>query len=254
MVSTPSSSSSTQPPWQVLVLVSNHLDPKTLAKASSVCKSWFISMSSDHLWKPICATHFPSLSTINSPGSAAVPFRRLYALGHSSATRRRQHPPKPRLSLHNLIFSVHIRDGASRVLTVVTPGAELRADPNGVFRFDMEVQGEGFAAVDPSEGLKLVWSVVLEGFRAVFTMMDCEGKGRTGGWFSEELPSPGCCCSGVGGSGLVADLTLRWREKGGGDGGGMTVGVGVLSVVSWRYVRIEDALRYLQHFLRPSDV
>ena len=60
---------------------------------------------------------------------------------------------------------------------------------------------------------------------------------------------PGCC-SGRAGSGLLADLRLGFCGADGGRGG--KVGVGVLSVVSWRYVTVDDSLRYLQHFLSPS--
>lgn len=100
---------------------------------------------------------------------------------------------------------------------------------------------------DAVGGFKVTWNVLLKGFEAVFTMMDCEGKGSfvsgSDGWFSEELPSPGCCTSGVT-SGLVAELRLGLRER-----VVEKVSLGVLSIVSWRYVCLDDAFRYLQHFL-----
>ncbi|XP_028069201.1 probable F-box protein At5g04010 [Camellia sinensis] len=221
-------SGSSSPPWQVLVLVANHLDPKILAIASCVSKSWFISMSSDHLWQPICSTHFPSLSTLHFADST-VPYHHLYALGRISAKRRLQKPRKPHLSLNNLMFTIDVHNNNSRVFTVLKLGAELKTDPNDMFRFDIDVDGEKILVGDDDlGGLRLAWNVVLEGYKGVFTMMECRGRGSDGWWFSEELPSPGCC-SGVGTSGLVADLRLGlglggkgesacW-EDGGGEGG-----------------------------------
>lgn len=147
---------------------------------------------------------------------------------------------------------------------MVKPGSELRSD--GVFRFDLGACDGNSVKVD---GLRVTWNVVLEGYKGVFTMMDC-GKGKGGfvvgssdGWFTEDLPRPpggGCCCSGGGGTGggLVADLRLGLRGAEEGGGGGKVVvekvGVGMMNVACWRYLSVDDALRYLQHFLLPSDV
>ncbi|XP_058209762.1 probable F-box protein At5g04010 [Rhododendron vialii] len=263
----PSGTSQPPPcPWEVLVLVATHLDPKNLALSSCVSKSWSVSMSSDHLWEPIVSTHFPSLSSLHrSPSpSVAVPFRRLYTLGRASADRRLRKPPKPTLCLGNLVFSVSVHDGSSRVFTAVKPVSELGFDPNyGVFRFDIDIDMCGGDSV-VVDGLRVTWNVVLEGYKGVFTMMDCcKGKGGfvvgSDGWFTEELPPPGGCCSGGGGtgSGLVADLRLRLRGVEGGGGGKVVVekvGVGMMNVMCWRYSSVDDALRYLQHFLMPSDM
>ncbi|KAG8367854.1 hypothetical protein BUALT_Bualt16G0115900 [Buddleja alternifolia] len=236
------------PPWQVLDLVTHHLDPKTLATASAVCKSWYISMSSDHLWHPICSATYPSLSNLHP--TTPTPYSKLYSLGRAADNRRLQPPPKPHLSMHDLIFAIDIHNNHKHIITVVKPGGELKLDRNGLFRFDIEVDSGGSfeAAVD---SLRITWNVVLEGFKGVFTMMESKGKGSfvlgLKGWFSKELPSPGCC-SGSAASGLVADLRLGLRES----GGKVVVekmSVGVLSIVSWRYVCVDDALRYLQHFL-----
>ncbi|PSS33535.1 F-box protein [Actinidia chinensis var. chinensis] len=244
-----------EPPWQVLVLVANRLDPKTLAMASCVSKSWFLSMSSDCLWQPICSTHFPYLSSLHfsAGGGSTVPYRRLYTLGRMSAKRRLQKPPKPHLSLHHLIFTVDVHKGNSVILSTVKPLSEIDTDPGGVFRFDIGVSDVEFTVVDMLDGFRLTWNVVLEGYKGVFTMMDCESKGGPHQWFTEELPSPGCCSSGGAGSGMVAELMLGSRES----VGKMVVekvNVGMMSALSWRYVSIDDALRYLQHFLVTSWV
>ncbi|KAL2535017.1 putative F-box protein [Abeliophyllum distichum] len=246
-------SSNLSPPWQVLVLVANQLDPKTLAIASCVCKSWSISFSSDHLWQPICAAQYPSLSTLRAAANAAVSYRKLYALGYMSEKRRVQKPPKPHLSLQDIMFAIDIHNTRSCIVTSIQPGGELEVDKNGVFRFDIDIKSDKLVAFEALDSLRITWNVVMNGFESVFTMMDCKGKGNfvlgLEGWFSKELPLPGCCSSG-GASGLVADLRLGLTVS----GGRVVVekmSVGVLSVVSWRYVWVDDVLRYLQHFLLP---
>lgn len=51
----------------------------------------------------------------------------------------------------------------------------------------------------------------------------------------------------------MADLRLGLKVE---DGRAVVerMSAGVLSIVSWRYLYVEDALRYLQHFLSPCDV
>ncbi|XP_009782151.1 putative F-box protein At5g04010 [Nicotiana tabacum] len=257
------------PPWQVLVLVSNHLDPKTLAIASCVCKSWSISMSSDQIWQPLCSTHYPSLSTLHTCYNPTVSYRQLYALGHRANNRRLKQPLKPRISLNNIIFALNIYKTTTRMVTLVKHGSQLCFDKKGVFRFDIDVeqwQRIPGSATDVKNGdlgpfdslgdLRVTWDVILEGFKGVFNVMNCRGKGRfvlgLEGWFSEELPPPGCCSSDTV-SGLVADLRLGLKVE---DGRAVVerMSAGVLSIVSWRYLFVEDALRYLQHFLSPCDV
>lgn len=211
-------------------------------------------MSSDHLWKPIVTTHFPSLSTL--PLAAVVSYRHLFAVGHSAATRRRNMPSKPTLSLADLIFTVSISTrGNSRVVAAAAkPGDTLVADPPGVFRFGFgcdAAKSEGLLVEDQVK-VKVTWNVVVNGWRGVFTMMECEGKvgfvlGGGEGWFTEELPAPGCCSKAVAGS-LVAELRVG-MGGGTGDGKKVSLSVGIMSVVDWRYLGVEDGLRYLQHFL-----
>jgi len=133
-------------------------------------------------------------------------------------------------------------------------------DPPGVFRFAVSfesgvvVKNNGFEEV-----VKVTWNVVVKGWRGVFTLMDCEGKvGFVAGreeWFSQELPAPGCCSKMVASS-VMADMKVGMcgcREIESDDGGREVrvekVSVGIMSVVDWRYVGIDDGLRYLQHFL-----
>ncbi|KAK7278950.1 hypothetical protein RJT34_23991 [Clitoria ternatea] len=202
------------PPWEALILVATYLDAKTLAISSCVSKSWFSSMSSDHIWKPILATHFPSLSTL--PPSTA-PSHRLFAIAQAAAKRRRQKLTKPNLSLADLIFTISICSSGSRVISTAEHCDTLFMDPPGVFRF--RVSWDGVGLEEGVKEMKVMWNVVLKGWRGVFTMMEFEGKVHGG------------------------------EMCGGGGGGVNKVSVGILSVVNWRYVDLEDGLRYLQHFL-----
>ncbi|KAK7344969.1 hypothetical protein VNO77_15276 [Canavalia gladiata] len=236
------------PPWEALILIVNYLDPKTLATASCVSKSWYSSMSSDHIWEPILATHFPSLFYL--PPSAAAPFRRLFAVGHTAATLRRMKPSKPSLSLSDLVFAISISTRDSPVVSMARPCDALGVDHPGVFRFVVDCDGAVLS--EGVEEVKVTWNVVLKGWRGVFTMMECEKKvgfvSGGEGWLSQELPAPGCCANTVA-SAVVADLKVGMF--GGSDGKVRVnkVSVGVLSVMDWRYVGVEDGLRYLQHFL-----
>lgn len=260
------------PPWEALSLVAPHLDPKSLATASCVCKSWLLSLSSDSLWLPLLSAHFPPLSSLPL---STLSSRRLYSLGRAAASRRLCPPPKPRISLHGLAFALDVRFRRRSVASAVVNPVDIlgtgNPNSNGVFRFRVEFpkrEGEGnnkwssFSSSaansdDDADEVRVSWLVATGGWEAVFGMMECEGKGRFVGereaWFSKELPSPGCCSSAAAASGLVAELRLGL----GGGGEGEVVGVeevwvGVLNVLSWRYVSTEDALRYLQHFLLPS--
>ncbi|KAI3667336.1 hypothetical protein L6452_42390 [Arctium lappa] len=247
-------------PWQVLDLVANNLDPKTLTLASCVSKSWNSAMSSDHLWENLCTTHFPSLTHLRSAAAPTLPYHRLYSLGLTSTKRRQRPPQKPRISLETLLFIITVNNSKSPPVTLIKPGIALPSDPKSMFRFDFDVRDhERWLGFEVLEETKVTWNVVLRGFEGVFTMMDCKGKGNfvsgSDGWFSTELPAAGCCCAASCGgmSGMVADMRLVMREEGG-RRVVERVCVGVLSIVTWRYVGVDDGLRYLQHFLQPCDV
>ncbi|TXG70285.1 hypothetical protein EZV62_005220 [Acer yangbiense] len=178
-------------------------------------------MSSDHLWQPICFTHSSPLSNLKLT-YPSVPFRRLYALGVTAAKRRFKTPSKPRISLQNLLFAIDLRTKEFPLTTIARPADELCVDLNGVFRFDIEVDYGSFPVAETLEEVKITWNVVLRGWQGVFTMIDREEKmnlrAGSGGWFSDSLPSPGCCSSEMATSGIVADLKLgfcRMRESDG---------------------------------------
>lgn len=114
-----------------------------------------------------------------------------------------------------------------------------------------DIKNGDLGSFDTLGDVIIMWDVILEGYRGVFNVMNCKGKGRfvlgLEGWFSEELPPPGCCSIETV-SGLVADLRLGLKLE---DGKAMVenISAGILSIISWRYLFVEDALRYLQHFL-----
>lgn len=169
------------------------------------------------------------------------------------------------------MFAVNISTTSSpdAEAALAVPGDELPVDPNGLFKFDVKVNNyeriSNYASTaegDSSmEQVKISWHVVLKGWNGVFTMIECEGKmifsPGAEGWFSDELPSPGCCSGGVA-SGIVTDVKVGFcsRRECMSNGGIVRikkVSLGILSVVNWRYVSVDDGLRYLQHFLLPLD-
>lgn len=253
------------PPWEALHLVAHYLDPRTLAIASCVSRSWLLSLSSDQLWLPLCAADFPSLSSAALSVSPQPSLRRLYAAATAAASRRLRRPPKPRISLRALAFALDVRHGRRSVASVtVNPARDLGSDRAFRFRVGLPPGGGLVVPGDLDEaGIRVSWHVVMEGWGALFSMMDCEGSGRfvagtaeqAEGWFSKELPAPGCCSSAEAASGLVAELKVGFHAAAGRGEGccwrAEEVCVGVLNVLSWRYVGVEDALRYLQHFLSP---
>lgn len=236
------------PSYELLVLVSEYLDPKTLAIASCICKSWFQSLSSDFIWEPICTKDFPSITHFSLTGPTTVSYHRLYAIGYAANKRRFRTPPKPKLSVEDLVFSINIFNTKSQknMVCMVKPVKELVYDPNGVFKFEFSVKEDLLKEEDKQCGIKIVWNVILNGWRGVFTMMDCEGK-VVQEWFSDELPLPGCSSSIVGGC-ILADFKLgvcsRNFER--------VISLGIMSSVSWRYLTMDDGLRYLQYFLISS--
>ncbi|KAG9459178.1 hypothetical protein H6P81_003686 [Aristolochia fimbriata] len=257
-----------EPPWEVVDLVSRHLDARALAMASCVSKSWNAPMSSDDVWGPICLSRFPSLSALrrlhhHHHAAVAIPYRRLYCLAHSAAVLPRPTPPPPLVSLAQLFFAVDILDGSgASIFSLVKPGLQLHpCGPGEVFRFEVEVSGWKEA-----EGMRVMWTVVLEGWRGVFAAMKgkkgagrtvvCDGRER---WFTEELPCGEgcCCCCCVGGpvSGLMAEVGVVFGAPVRGEGRRAVerLKMGVMSVVNCRYVTVDEALRYFQRFLLPEN-
>ncbi|WOK96178.1 putative F-box protein [Canna indica] len=244
------------PPWEVVELLSQFLDPKTLAAASCVSKSWYAAFSSDHLWKPICHSAFPSsrhLTTSVSP-------RHLFLLLHTASRRRRRTPSPPILSLRRLLFMVDVFQRGAPVLSLAKAGEEL-VPLHDVFRFDVPVAGGG--AVGSGEETRVVWTVATMECREAFVLMNCvgefEGKsvGRDELWFSEKLPcSASCCCSAsptdVEAYRLEAQVFMELSDHGAGEGKRVAkVCFGMMNCRAWRYIKVEEGLLYLQSVLLP---
>ncbi|KAM7270121.1 hypothetical protein ACFE04_029335 [Oxalis oulophora] len=245
------------PSWEVVDLVANRFDGKTLALASCVCKSWYDITLPELLWEKRCTTDYPYLSALKLVDPAAVTYRRLYAMAHVASVRRAKPVPKPRISLNDLTFIVDVYSKKTNchIVKMLKPCKELELE-NDIFRFNIETGNENVNFSGSGviiEEVKMTWSVVY-GCEGMFNMMDCDGKlslcGGLEGCFSDELPSPGCCGGGVS-SGIVADLKLGLSKKRDENGRFKVekVSVGMLSVVNWRYLTIDDGLRYLQHFI-----
>nr|DAD21503.1 TPA_asm: hypothetical protein HUJ06_022966 [Nelumbo nucifera] len=176
-----------------------------------------------------------------------------------ASCRRLRSPSVPHISLDHLIFTVDIIHGDSNILTLAKSDSDLNNRWNGVFRIDIELHGDNRSMIEMSGEVRVTWTVVLKGWRGVFSMMDRKGKGRLVAagkrWFSKELLSPGCCSNAVS-SGLVAELGLEFSYASDGDEKRRVekVNMGILTVVSWGYLGIGDGMRYLQHFLLPAVV
>ncbi|KAJ0980892.1 hypothetical protein J5N97_009147 [Dioscorea zingiberensis] len=236
-----------EPPWESLPLIALFLDPNSLATSTCVSKSWHAAMSSDHLWKPILSSHYPSSLHLISTSTS---HHSLFSLLRNSTILHRRHrqPPPPRIALHEVFFAVDVFCGEVRVVSQGKWASEFEGDSGGSFRFGCEVEGES------GQGeWRVVWMVVMEGCKNAFSMIERVDKGRVVGgnglWFSEELPAAGCCVGvsgGGGGGGLVTEVGLEFCD--GEDGGRRRlkrVSLGVLSVLGCRYVALDDGLRFL---------
>ncbi|KAF9614186.1 hypothetical protein IFM89_015694 [Coptis chinensis] len=253
---------SCQPPsWEIIHLVSEYLDPKALANTSCVNKTWSILMSSDHLWKSHCFAHYPSLFNLHVM-HPTVSYRKLYILGHLSPMCKHVRPQKPYISMNDIFFTIDVLDGDSHIFSLTKAGEDIMPDSSGLFRFDLDVHASGISMTFKLlDELRVKWSVVLKDWKGVALVMDsldCKERGKKGTisgserWFMEELPLKGCCFS-LGASNIVSELRLFSLSK---DRNKMMkvekVTVGLLRENCWRYLSVDDALRYLQRFLLPS--
>ncbi|KAK9149005.1 hypothetical protein Scep_007762 [Stephania cephalantha] len=260
MLSSSKCCASSDPLWDLIFhLVFPRLDPKTLARAACVSKSWQTAASSDLIWAPICLSQYPSLSSLMIlPMSTTNSYHRLYSLAYTSSHRHRHrpNPHHPSISLHHLAFAIDVSSSSSSSVILMTLAVDGRrlTSRDGVFHFEIDVESGGGC---DEEEVRVRWSVVLKEWRGVFVVMDYVGKGMRGGgrrWFTEEVPSPpesGCTCGGGGGGGgLVGEVELVLGERRKVE----RVRVGLMrSVACWRYVSVDDGLSYLQRFLLPSS-
>ncbi|KAJ3669227.1 hypothetical protein LUZ60_011177 [Juncus effusus] len=245
------------PPWEVILLVSHYLEPKTLALASCVCKSWYQALSSDHLWKPICLTSYPCSSHLLASGLS--PYQ-LFSLFYGASKRRYIHPSLVCLSLDQLFFTIEIFHCQETLVSVMKPGEELVPNKDGTFSFEIDMMDQNVEIRDGNETGKEItvgWTIVMRGFERAFALMEREGRGRMIAdlsriWYHEKLPVPGCCKGLMSESaGIEAEMTVEIRRVENGKNGVKKVSVGLMS--GCRYVGFEDGLRYLQYFLLDRD-
>ncbi|XP_047331821.1 probable F-box protein At5g04010 [Impatiens glandulifera] len=250
------------PPWKVLILVAATLDPKTLALATCVSKLWYDSLFNDEFWEPLCTLHFPAFATIHS-AEPSMSFHRLYSLCRIFANRsirRLRSIPEPILYLNDLVFTItaHIANPNTTrggvVPFVATVARRLEPTLDTMFWFDLEIKDGVWIPREALKKTRITWNVSLEGYRAIFTMLDCKeesmGPKKVECWMSNELPSTRGFISDLEGStsGFVAELQFEMKEE---DGKVKVekIGVGMFSVMNWRYLGVRDGLRYLKHFL-----
>ncbi|KAK1278812.1 hypothetical protein QJS04_geneDACA016637 [Acorus gramineus] len=98
--------------------------------ASCVSKQWQLIMSSDHLWRPIFFSHHHSLSTLHPPNNK--PYHHLFSSMH-----RKPNPPRPSISVSDLIIAVDVFRDNTPMLTVAKPWEDLVEAVGGVFRYMM---------------------------------------------------------------------------------------------------------------------
>ena len=102
------------------------------------------------------------------------------------------------LPLNDPLFVINARTGESSTLfTLSKPCHELQVDPNGIFKFAVDVDLESSLKKEAIREIKVTWNVVLRGWKAVFNMMEsCSGKAslvpEAEDLFSKEL-LPRCC-------------------------------------------------------------
>lgn len=229
-------------------LLAHLLDPKSLAVASCVCKSWNSIAASDHLWKPLCLSQYPSIA--GQAAASTVSPRRLFALLYASSTRRHCGPCAPRICLADLIFAVDVFDGSSLVFSVCRPGEELVAVYDGVFRFDVAVEDGGSEGwrLDGRREVRVAWNVVTKGLTGAMLMLDRVAKGGMIGGelsFSEEIRGPACCWRSIR---VVAEVGIGF----GSERSVEKVNFRLMSSTECRYLTLNEGLLYMQPFLLPS--
>ncbi|XP_010543510.1 PREDICTED: probable F-box protein At5g04010 [Tarenaya hassleriana] len=245
------------PAWEVLSLAADHMDGETLAMASCVSKTWRLCFSSENLWRSLFVTHHPSLysamtkmTTSSSSSSPEISYRRLCYAAESAAKRRRsvRQPAKPKITLSDLTFIVHVRNSDMN-LTMEKHGKDIAVPSDGLFRFNIDVtnlHGSNLFAGDMKEA-RVTWHVVYREWESVFTMTDGIRSLEKEKWFTDELPPPEFSIFSRG-SGLAADVALEIT------GGNQSVKVekmvlGIMNTVDLRYLNLDDGLRYLERFL-----
>ncbi|CAK7338654.1 unnamed protein product [Dovyalis caffra] len=228
--------------WELLSLVAHHLDPKTLAIASCVSKSWLDSFSSEDIWQPICSAEYPSAYSLKDIGPT-VPYHRLYAIAYTAASKLQlRKPVKPDLSPNDLLFIINAKTKEpSTLFTLSKPCNEFEVDTNGIFKFAINIDFESSLKKEGIEGITVTWNIVLKGWRGIFNMMDyCNGKVSFVPEAEELFPRR--FQENISDEDSKDDSKFIRKGK---------LSVAMMNTKDLRYLSMDDALRHLQHFLLP---
>ncbi|EOA22842.1 hypothetical protein CARUB_v10003566mg [Capsella rubella] len=234
------------PSWAILCLVGPYMEPETLATASCVSTTWSKCFSSEHLWKSLLATRhsafFKVVTTKEEAKPAWLSYKRLTSEAESASKRRRNNQPaKPRISLSDLLFIVHVSAGSTEAV-VVKQGKDLAFGSNERFKIEADVSDSGLTA--DMKDVRMSWSVALRNYERIFLISDTVVKSLDSkiGWFTDELPATrNRYCDG---SNLVGDVKPSFKEE-----VLDKVVFGMADSRNWKSLFVDDVLRYLQCFL-----
>lgn len=104
------------------------------------------------------------------------------------------------------------------------------------------------------DGVKATWNVVNKGWN-IFTMIHAASKQTNSSEgleevFTNELPATSSCFNAVESSGIMAEFRLKFGGDQSKNGKARLekITLGLMNTRSWRYVSVDDGLRYLQDF------
>lgn len=233
----------TPPSWEVLSLLAPYMEPETLAIASCVSTTCLQCFSSANLWKSTLTMH-NDLSYFADTEETMIgeSFKRIVSAVQSDAKRcRRNQPAKPKITLSDLIFIVHVSSGSTKA-TIVKKGKDLVFGSKERFQLVADVSTAGFT--EGTKDVRMLWRVVVKDYRRLLTIKDTVKSLDTKlGWFTDELPAPESRYL-KSSSSLVGDVKPSFNgevlDK---------VGFAIVDSSTWESLFVDDVLRYLQLFL-----
>ncbi|VVB13128.1 unnamed protein product [Arabis nemorensis] len=230
------------PSWEILSVLAPYMEPETLAIACCVSTTWLQCFSYANLWKSTLTMH-NDLSYFANTEETMIgdSFKRIVSAVQSDAKRcRRNQPSKPKISLSDLIFIVHMSTGSTQA-TIVKKGKDLAFGSKERFQIVADVSNSGFTA--GMKEVRMLWRVVVKDYRRLFTIKDTVKSLDTKlGWFTDELPAPESRY--FKSSNLVGDVKPSFNgevlDK---------VGFAFVDSSTWESLFVDDVMRYLQLFL-----
>ncbi|KAG6779016.1 hypothetical protein POTOM_015380 [Populus tomentosa] len=211
-------SPSPSPSWELLFLVAQYLDPKSLATASCVSKSWSESFSFEDIWRPICSAHYPSVYNLKLVDPALVTaftvdsngiFRFAVDIDLESSLK------KEAIREIKVTWNVVLRGWKAVFIMMESCGGKASLVPEAEDLFSKELPLPGCCS-----NMVTASSLVAE-LKLGFCSENCTDE--------EE--------------GIEDDGKFK-RGK---------LSLAIMNTKHWRYLSMDDALRHLQHFLLPCD-